>query len=299
MDSIMPLSKAINQAVNSTFNAQTLANTPSLLYPEDSPNAEILSANAGYFPGIPLTVRESKDELGILEFPSPTNTVFTMVGYLQQRLDFLTRVTPGRLGDVGEGKRTPASLGLGIQQLGARLTDEITDRIRATLGRLVSRAIVLYHLEDPNFFLRLLGETRGSLIVTVIEKSLDENVALNEIIKVRLTASSALNSRELERQNALAVSQLVFQWYTQVVQLIQLFAGVQDPAIRQMLTMIVAASQNQVKRIVELSDEPDSEELVPDLASLLMQVSQPDATGVPAGTPVEQPEAEAAGGAFG
>jgi hypothetical protein len=267
--------KAINQAVNQTFDAQTLANTPSLLYREDSETARILSSEGGFFPGIPLPYKEAKDELGILEFPDPKPTSFMMVEFFLRIVQQLTRVGPSRLGDISEGKRTPATLGLATQQIGAELIDEFIDRLRIMSGRLMERAFVLYHLDDPRFFERLLGPEDGQLVVKVIETSLANKQSLGEAINIKLSASSATRSVELERQNAMATAQLTLGWYRQVLEMVMLFSQVADPAVRQIMLTILQASETQMRRLVELADQADPETIVPAMSAILAQTPAP------------------------
>jgi len=288
IEPIMQPCKAINMAVNQTFDSQTLANTPSLLYPEDSTIATTLAASGGFFPGIPLPYKEAKDEVGILEFPSPSDTSFKMIGFFQQIVERLTRIGPSRLGEVSEGRRTPATLGLSTQQLGAELLDELIDRSRDTVGQVIDRAFVLQWQEDPGWFERVLGMEKGSIVRSVIEKSVREGRTLGEAIRVRLTASSSVRSVELERQNALSTAQLTMGWYAQVIQLVQMFATVPDPTVRNILLTILKSSEEQMRRLVELANQPDARVIIPDLAEQL--------AGLPA-PPMVPPASPEAGGA--
>lgn len=275
VEPIMQPCKAINMAVNQTFDSQTLANTPSLIYPENSETAEIVSNNGGFFPGIPLSYKEQKNEIGILEFPPPSSTAFQMISFFQTIVERLTRIGPTRLGEVSEGRRTPATLGMATQQLGAELLDELIDRARDTTGRIVSRAMVLVWLDDPNYYESILGPERGVLVSTVIRNSVENSRALDELIRIRLTASSSTRSVELDRQNALATTQMTMGWYQQVLQLVQMYAQVPDPTVRQIMLSILQASEEQMKRLVELANQPDAATLIPQVAELLSQLPMP------------------------
>ena len=280
--------RGINTAVNQTFDAQTLANAPSLLYPEDSQAAKILAE--GFSPGLPLPYKESKDELGILKFPEPSANSFQMVNFFMSIVQRLTRTGPGQLGDISTGRRTPASLGLSIQQAGDTLTDEVIDRIRDTSGRVAERMMFLWHEDDPDVFERTVGSERGNLIRNVIQKAKDENRSVLGGIRVKLFASSATKNVETERQNAIAVSQLTFTWYKQAIELVQLFFTPGAPsAAQEVLLDVIKSSQEQLRRVVELSNMPDAARIVPDLAARLEPLIQSSQTAPPSPTGGEPP----------
>jgi hypothetical protein len=306
IEPIVSMCKAINQAVNQTFDAQTLANTPSLLYPEDSPIAQLLSREGGFFPGMPLPYKEAKNEVSILEFPAPSATSFQMVAFFLQQIERITRIGPSRLGEVGVGKRTPATLGLATQQIGGELIDEYIDRVRGTLGRVLCRVFELHYIEDRGFFPRLIGETKGELINRVIQHSLENKTSLNDTLRIQLVASSATRSVELEKQNAMATAQLTFGWFEKVTQILLLYAQTTDEASRQVLLKMVEASIEQLRRMVELSDTADPEKIVPDLAELIAQVPPPPPPpqvvtedGEPVTPPGQPPIDQGGGGEFG
>ena len=277
---------AINTAVNQTFDAQTLSNAPSILYPEDSEAAKILAS--GFYPGLPLSYREQKDELDVLKFPPPDAISFQMVDFFLGIIGRLTR-TGGRMGDVEGGKRVPASLGLAMAQTGAELLDEMIDRLRDTLGRVMGRYMVLCFKTDPTIFVRLLGEERGALLHQAIEESLAQPRGVEELIRLRLTASSATRSIDLERQNSIAIIQISFNWYKQIIELtslaVQTLGNPQVPQeARQILVDVVRSSQEQLRRAVELSNVPDAATVIPDLAARMEAL-----VGAPAGVPSPQP----------
>lgn len=260
--------RAINTAVNQTFDSQTLANAPSILFPENSEAANIL--RDGYFPGVGLPYKENKDELGVLKFPDPSAISFTMIQFFMSIMEKLSRVGPGRLGDVSAGKRVPASLGLASQQIGAETIDELIDRLRETAGRTMSRSFMLYLEDDPEIFVDRLGDEAGGLLRQVLEHSRETRRAVTELIRIRLTASSATRSIELERQNALATAQFLFGWFRQSIELVSLFLQPTTPeAGRAILLDVIKAAQEQMRRVIELSGQVDPETLVPDLAKRL------------------------------
>jgi hypothetical protein len=259
--------RGINTAINQTFDSQTLANSPSLLFPEESEAASVLSS--GFFPGIPVPYKETPDEIGILKFPEPTGSSFQTIGFFQSIIERLTRTPPSRLGEISEGRRVPATLGLSSQQIGAELTDEMIDRIRDTTGRIMDRSFILYWKSDPLIFSRVLGQKRGELLRRVIEKSIHERRSISEALRVRLAASSATRSRELERQNAIATASLTQSWYQQVIQLVTFYAQVPPGDAQAILLDILKGSETQMRRLVELSNQPDPENIVPLIADRL------------------------------
>lgn len=277
--------RGINTAVNQTFDAQTLANAPCILYPEGSAAADILKD--GFVPGLPIPYKEQVKEIDVLKFPDPSATSFQMVQFFLQIVERLTRVGPNRLGEVSAGRRTPASLGLASQQLGAELIDELIDRLRDHVGRQWSRAYTLYLEDDPTIFTRLLGEEDGTLLRQIVEESKRSRKSMQETLHIRLYASSATRSQELERQNAIAVTQLTFGWFRQVIELVQMYLQPgAPPAARDVLLDVLKSSQEQMRRIVVLSNQPDAETLIPDVAERLESIPPPSPLPTaPPGTP--------------
>lgn len=277
--------RAINTAVNQTFDSQTLANAPVITHPEESVAAQALVR--GFFPGMPLAWKEKPDEIGVLKFPDPSATSFTLVQFFLAVVERLTRTGPSQSGDVSASKRTPASLGLAISQAGRELTDELIDRLRDTVGRLVSRVVAQYAEEDPAIFERLLGAEDGSLLLAAVRASVAQRKTVYETLKIKLTASSGTRSVEMERQNALATLQLTMSWEEKIVTLVQLYIQAlaqPEPARSLMIGVledILKASQLQVRRLVELAGQPDVQNVVPDIAARLANLSltAPPSTG--------------------
>lgn len=271
--------RGINASVNQTFDAQTLANAPSVLYPEGGSAATVL-AN-GFFPGLPIPYKESSDEISILKFPEPSAVSWQMVQFFLSIVERLTRTGPGQTGEVEAGRRSSASLGLAIAQAGRELTDELIDRIRDTLGRLTSRAIHIYADDEPDMFARLLGPDDGALLLEAIRAAKAARKTVFDVFKLRLTASSGTRSVELERQAAMATLQMTMQWEKEMIGLAQLFLQIPQAglppeaaaAAQGILIDVATASQLQVRRLVELSNQPDVQNIVPDIAARLASLA--------------------------
>jgi hypothetical protein len=271
--------QGIDTAINQTFDSQTLANAPCIRFPEDSPMRGAMSD--GFFPGMPMPYKDKADEISLLEFPAPSGTSFQMVSFLLNIVERLTRIGPPRLGDVSQAQRTPASLGLSMQQLGAELIDEFIDRGREIIGRLYTRALRLYYIDDPDVFVRTVGED-GRLIRTIIEASLGNGKPITEMLSVTLYASSANRNREMERQLTFTAAQTTMGWYKDVIQLVNLIVQTRgNDEVQKVLLAILRGSQTWIERLAELTDQPDANILVPDLVSLLT----PQAGAAPAGFP--------------
>jgi hypothetical protein len=269
--------RAINTSINQAFDSQTLANSPSVRYPEESPTAEAMAS--GFFPGIPLPYKESADEVSLLEFPQPSAVTFQMVGFFTNILDRLTRVGPPRLGDVSQAQRTPATLGLSMQQLGAEVIDEFIDRSREILGTMMGRTLRLQYLEDPSIFERTIGE-EGRLVRAVVERSVQSGKPLGELLRIRLFATSASRNKEMEKQNRFAMVQMALGWYEKAVNVVGLIMqpGI-PPQAREVLMAVLKGSQVLVGQVADLLEQPDIEVVVPDLVSMLGPA--PGTTGAP------------------
>jgi hypothetical protein len=267
--------RAINTAVNQTFDAQTLANAPCLIYPETSAVMEVLEQDGGFYPGMGLPYKETKDEFDILQFPAPTATSFVVVNFFQTIISHLTRIGPQRLGEVSEGRRVPATLGMSSQQIGGELIDEMIDRIRDSAGRVMSRYLMLLYVDQPTIFELVLGPERGNLVREVVKKSIERRSSLEELVRIRLSASSGTRSVELERQNAMATAQMTQAWFKDVVGLVNLYSQTPDGPGRAILLDILKASELQQRRLVELANQADAETIVPLISEKMGQIPPP------------------------
>jgi len=284
---------ALNTTVNQTFDAQTLANSPSVMYPEDSAFAVAMAS--GFFPGMGAPYKEDKNEIDVLKFPAPDAISFQMAQFFLSIIGRVSRMGPERVGDISTGSRVPASLGLSMTQSGNELIDEMIDRLRNTFGRIIGRALVLYLRFEPEVFVRVLGEERGMLLRNAVEWCVNNQRSPYEMLGLRLTASSVTRSIELERQNSIAVIQLSFNWYKQVIELAGMYAQANgQPQLQALLLDVLKSSQEQLRRAVELSNVPDASTIIPDLAARLEALGAPPMGMPQTGSPAPPP----AGGAM-
>lgn len=287
---------AINTGINQTFDAQTLANSPSITYPEESQAQDKLEN--GYFPGLQLPSPE-KGSIDVLKFPDASALSLEMLGFFQNYIQQLTRIGPSVLGDLSAGRRTPATLGLSMQQASNQLIDELIDRLRLTIGRLMGRSFVMYYQDDPNIFDELLGPEKGGLVRTIVQTSLEKRRSVAEIVRLRLSGSSAARSIELERQNLLAVTQLSMAWTKMAVELMTLLFSPEAAMVpvegKQAVIALLKAQEVQLRRVVELSDIPDAASVVPKIAEMIEGV----VTQPPQQPGMMGPEAMMAGGGGG
>jgi hypothetical protein len=108
-----------------------------------------------------------------------------------------------------------------------------------------------------------------------VKKSIDERRSMTELIRIRLSASSASKSIELERQNLLAATQAILTQFQPMMQLAQ--AALQPPpgvppmtpALEKIVVSILNSAQLLLRRNIDLSDLPDAEAIVPDIAGMV------------------------------
>jgi hypothetical protein len=277
--------------VNQTFDSQTLANAPCLIYPEESAVAEMMAGSAGFYPGMGLPYKESKEEYGILQFPKPEASSFLVVNFFQQIIERLTRIGPSRMGDVSEGRRVPATLGLSSQQIGGELIDEFIDRERDTWGRVLGRYFALIYTDQPAIFRSILGVEDGQLVEDIVRASIDGQRTLEETIRIRLSASSGTRSVELDRQNALANVQAMMTWYEKAIELVTLYTQAPEGPGRAILLNIMQSSEEQMRRLVEMSQQPDAGLIVPFISKDMEQIPPPPPPAPPTGPPGAPPGA--------
>lgn len=292
------LIRGINTSINQTFDAQTLANCPSIQYPEGSSTAEKLEG--GFVPGLQLPNDSGNPaSIEVLKFPDAGSVSFQIIDLFMTLFGQLTRVGPGQMGDVSQGRRTPATLGLAMQQVGAELRDELIDRIRLTFGRIMSKALMLQYQDAPEVIDEILDPDGAALVKRVLQRSVEMKRSLNKLIHIRLAASSAVRSKELERQNALAIFQTSLGWSQQIFMLMQTiftpqFAALPPPAKKVVLDLI-GSSEKQLRRLLELSEIPDSHTLIPEVAESLsesvmqMQPPPPELSGAEGTGGAQQP----------
>lgn len=268
------LIRGINTSINQTFDAQTLANCPSIQFPEGSTAADKLAG--GFAPGMQIPNDSGEPSaISVLKFPDPGSVSFQIIEIFLTMFSQLTRVGPGQLGDVSQGRRTPATLGLAMQQVGAELRDELIDRMRLTFGRVMSKALMLQYEDAPEVIDQILDPDGAALVKRVLQRSHDDRRALSELVRIRLAASSAVRSKELERQNALAIFQTSLGWSQQVFALMQAIFSPQfaalPPQAKQVVLQLLGSSEKQLRRLLELSEIPDANALVPEVAEQLAQ----------------------------
>ena len=191
------------------------------------------------------------------------------MGFFLNIVERLSRVGPPRLGDVSQAQRTPATLGLSMQQLGAEVIDEFIDRSSDILGNYMGRTLRLDYLDDPEVFERTIGES-GRLVRAVVERSVQAERPVGELLKIRLFVTSASRNKELEKQNRFAMTQLAFTWYEKATQTaIALSQPDIPPLAREVLMAVLKGSRELVAGLAELLEQPDIEVVVPDLMSLM------------------------------
>ena len=198
------------------------------------------------------------------------------------------------------GSRTPGITALSLlQQVNRRFTPAF-DSIRLALAGAVRQALWRYQerllLGDTgveDHILSVLGETDGRMVIELLK---DEH--FDESVRVQLTASSATVNREVERQNAMMLVNILVGYYSRVLELMTISSNPQTPQpVRDVAKKIAEAGGEIIERtirtfdsvrdpqrfIIDVEAEMDSMPLAPEGLSGLATLFQNFAT---AGTDV-------------
>ena len=226
----------------------------------------------------------------------------TTMGFMLQMAESRVGVSDLRQGNLTDlPSRTPAATTLTILQEGKNRHDEVMTSMREPLGRMGTRTIQLlaqHMVDDPErwtqYFQSTLGETDAALVLEVLARPVSE---IGDTFGVIPTATSSAANKETDKQNFVAVLQLVSQIYPQLVQTAMLIEQAPPGSIAaQTALSAYTGGVELLKRLLERFDIQNPDQYVPDLQALQQQ-GQIGAPGQQ--PPSDQPQLAPLGGFFG
>ncbi len=273
IEPITPLCAGINAIANQTINSHTIRDNPIIVVPEGS-EAEA-KLEAGIVPGLVLGERV-KGEIHTLEFGQAGNTQVSLL-LLDKLFDIaflVNHLGPPQMGDVSAARRAPGGLGMSILQQGAELIDKIINRFRVSLGRIILQAFAILWQTNRGKIVRIVGQADADAIAKLLNK-----VGIDHL-RVTLAVTSATHSRELDRQNYLAMIQTVLGYERQVLELVKMMQGgtdpksgmpiPPDPLFNSVATEVLRTSQTMMMRYIESFPQvTDASAHIPDTATII------------------------------
>jgi hypothetical protein len=284
------LSNLMNYEIDTTL----LRNAPMLAYKE---GANILP-NEPIFPLKQWPLADPEKDLKLLHLAGGApGDVRQLLGFAQDLAQQSVGVTDLQLGAVGQvPSRTPATT---VQSLLAenatRIDMSLKDARQGGLSDVGLQVLQLMQQQvgnvvnnpDGQRFLELavmvLGEPEGRFVAEKLQTPF-EDVSLG--LGVELTATSAVNNKELSKQNFLALMQLVGQRAPLIVQMAQIAQQAAGSPVGQVASDLLRAEQELMTRLLEQFDIRNPEDIVPNVDALIQ--AQTQAAGL-----------QAAPGAFG
>jgi hypothetical protein len=169
------------------------------------------------------------------------------------------------------GSRTPGITALSLlQQANKRFTPAF-DGIRQTIAAALRQCIYRYQErllagdeQVEEHIIQVLGPADGIRVINLLrDKSFDEHVA------IELTASSAAANREVDRQNAMMLVNILAQYYQRTLELVAIAANPQTPEpVREVAKKIASSAGEVIDRTIRTFDQ------VRDPAAFIIEVEE-------------------------
>jgi hypothetical protein len=180
--------------------------------------------------------------------------------------------------------RTPAATALTMLQESNKRFDEIMAGMRQPYSRIGLKVFQLLSQQmktDPSFWRRYfignLGEVDGLKVIALLEQGVD---VIGQRFGIQPTATSAVANKEGDKQNLVAVMQLLSQISPQLIQA----GGLADQAqpgtlVHKTALAMYIGGVELMRLLLERFDIQDAETFLPDVSDLQAQQGQ----GVPQG----------------
>jgi len=236
---LRPLNVAIDTMLNQSIDNATAANTRIWKYQMNEP---ALKQGLEIWPsaGIPLKdVNNLKGEqLGEI-YPSS----YALVNQVQQWAERDIGLFDTNMGNTGALKSDVAATSVmaTMQEGGTRLNTSIKE-LRREYGKIGYQAFMNYQQFNPvTKGLMYLGKEKWEAVAQLFDMPVEE---IRDSLFIELTATTAALSRQIKRQDAMALWQILVQYYQQVIQIGQaaLMAGQQSPGLAEGMFKVIDQS---------------------------------------------------------
>jgi hypothetical protein len=176
------------------------------------------------------------------------------------------------------GNRTPGITALSALQSQNQRFTAVFDSGRVGTAGAVKQCLYRFHervlagdLDVEEYLIDVLGPEEGQLAVEVLA-----NPSFDESLVVELTASSASINRDSDRQNALLLANLLGQYYTRTIELVNLAANPQVPTqVRSVAEKVATAAGELIERTIRTFDQVrDPEQFIVDIKEELQDIQE-------------------------
>ena len=289
--------ETMTKLLNAQIDNVMVANTRMYTVPRG------MNASNDVFPGKTWAVGPG-EQVGEVRLGDIYPSLPTTMTFMLQMAESRVGVSELRQGNISNlPSRTPAATTLTALQEGKNRHDEVMASMRLPFGRIGVRVLQLvaqYMQEDPQrwqqYFNATLGQTDAALVLEVLAQPVSE---IGDTFGVVPTATSSAANKEADKQNFVAVLQLVSQIYPQLVQTAMLIEQAPPGSIAaQTALSAYTGGVELLKRLLERFDIQNPEQYVPDLQALQQQ----GAAGLPGQGQIGQqagPQFAPLGGFFG
>lgn len=156
------------------------------------------------------------------------------------------------------GSRTPATTAMAMfQQVNRRFTPAFDGMRLATAGAIMQcmyryqERLLAQDMEVETHILDVLGEVEGQQVLEVLR---DRN--FDNGIKVEMSASSSTVNKEVERQNAMFLVNILAQYYQRVLELVTIAANPQvPPEVKSVANKVASAAGEIIERTIRTFDQ--------------------------------------------
>lgn len=169
------------------------------------------------------------------------------------------------------GSRTPATTAMAMfQQVNRRFTPAFDSMRLATAGAIMQcmyryqEKLLAQDLDVESHIMQVMGEEEGPLVLEVLR---DRN--FDQGITVEMTASSSTVNKEVERQNAMFLVNILAQYYQRVLELVTIAANPQVPMeVKTVASKIASAAGEVIERTIRTFDQ------IRDPESFIVQIDE-------------------------
>jgi hypothetical protein len=261
------------QIHNQRRDANTIANIPSF---KKLRNSNMPNPATNWYPGCVIEVEEMGD-VEVWGFPGNYNSMVDEEQFLLSLAERTLGISPSMQGfGAGQsaGKRGIYATGATLAMLseGNKRQDIYIKRARSPYHRLGEMTAMSYNQFSPRFF-EDLGP-KGEAIARAFE-TVNRQKGLN----YGLTASSASENREIDRQSLLQMAGVMANYYEKLTEAAAALQQVPaDAPVAKVLLAVLDGAHSLADRILFAFQQPDRNRLLPDLRQVLGAGGKPVST---------------------
>jgi hypothetical protein len=290
-DQIGDLNEEINTVHNQTIDAATVSICQMFSVRAGSPAEAALDQ---IWPGKKIP-RSLPDDIQELSFgPLKTNSVMLeeLARVYSERRTGISDFAQGR--EPSASRRGTATGTLAIIQEGNKKFDFQIRDMREGLAEAGMMLLSLFQQMNPAGIIQdVLGPEDSAAFASIIMRFPD--IPLENAISIEVVAGTSTVNRQVQRQDALSLFQLMMSFYQQALQMGQLLStpGLPPPFI-ELAIKLATSSKVMLADVLQSFEERRVDELIPDLEEIYAQIGT---IGLMQGNPLAPGMANSPGGA--